>query len=345
VGYTLLSITRAGAPVRVTPTLELRGGDQLSFAASSEALPRLWTTIGIRPQHAGSATTPRHRRQLVEVVVSRRAAAVGRLISELPLPDSPYAAVIVGASHDGQAPPVALADYRVQVGDDGILEVDDSFFYENRLETDFILTKVVEGFSVQRVDRAWAAAVITVLMIAAATLGITSLLNAALLAVLAMLISGCLSIESAWRSVDWKTLMVLGVSVGLEAAVTSSGLAQEISALCAHLGGGSPILSLTVVLAATLIMTNIITNAAAAAFMFPVALSMAQHLNVSFLPFAIVLIMGASCAFVLPAGFQTNLMVQEPGGYTVVDFAKVGIPLTVIVGAVVILLAPVVYGF
>ena len=288
---------------------------------------------------------PRHRRQLVEVVVSRRAAAVGRLISELPLPDSPYAAVIVGASHDGQAPAVPLADYRVQVGDDGILEVDDSFFYENRLETDFILTKVIEGFSVQRVDRAWAAAVITVIMIATATLGITSLLNAALLAALAMLLSGCLSMESAWRSIDWKTLMVLGVSVGLESAVTSSGLAQEIAALCAHLGAGSPTLSLAVVLTATMIITNVITNAAAAAFMFPVALSMAQHLNVSFLPFAVVLIMGASCAFVLPAGFQTNLMVQEPGGYSVADFAKVGFPLSVIVGAVVILLAPLVYGF
>jgi di/tricarboxylate transporter len=341
---TLLSITRAGAPMAITSKLTLSGGDALSFAASSDVLPQLWATIGLRPLHAGRAFAPRHRRQLVEVVVSRRSPAVGRLVSELPLPGSPYAAAIVAASHDGQAPQVPLGDYRVQAGDCGILEVDDSFLYENRLETDFILTKVMEGFSVQRIDRAWAAAAITVAMVIAAALGVITILNAALLAAMAMLLSGCLSAERAWRSIEWKTLVVLGASVGLESAVTSSGLSQAISALCAHLGGGSPTLSLAVVLTGTLVMTNVITNAAAAAFMFPVALSMAQQLNVSFLPFAVILMIGANCAFINPAGFQTNLMVQEPGGYSFVDFAKVGLPLTLIVGAVVILLAPLLYG-
>ena len=84
---------------------------------------------------------------------------------------------------------------------------------------------------------------------------------------------------------------------------------------------------------------------AAAAFMFPVALSMAQRLHVSFLPFVVILMVGASCAFINPAGFQTNLMVQEPGGYTFADFAEVGLPLTLVVGVVVILVAPMAYGF
>jgi di/tricarboxylate transporter len=344
-GYSLLAITRAGIPVTITPNFELSGGDVLSFAASSEVLPQLWTRIGLLPLRAGRASTPRYQRQLVEVVVAPRSPAVGRLVSELPLPESPYAAAILAGSHDGQAPQVPLSDYRVQAGDSGILEVDDSFLYENRLETDFILTKVIEGFSVQRIDRAWAATAITVAMVAAAALGITTMLNAALLAAMAMLLSGCVSPERAFRSMDWKTLVVLGASVGLESAVTHSGLSQEISALCARLGGGSPTLSLAVVLAGTLIMTNIISNAAAGAFMFPVALSMAQQLNVSFLPFVVILMVGANCAFINPAGFQTNLMVQGPGGYTFMDFAKVGLPLTLIVGAVVILLAPLAYGF
>lgn len=103
--------------------------------------------------------------------------------------------------------------------------------------------------------------------------------------------------------------------------------------------------SLAVVLASPLIMTNIVTNAAATAFMFPVALSMSQRLHVSFLPFVMILIVGASCAFINPAGFQTNLMVQEPGGYTFADFAKVGLPLTLVVGVVVMLVAPLAYGF
>ena len=75
------------------------------------------------------------------------------------------------------------------------------------------------------------------------------------------------------------------------------------------------------------------------------AQSLASNLGVSFLPFAITLMVGASSAFINPAGFQTNLMVQKPGGYVFSDFARVGIPLTIIVGAVVLLLAPIMYAF
>lgn len=345
VGYSLLSITRGGAAQEISSTLKLSGGDVLAFAAPAGVFPGLWTTIGLVPLYANNTSTSRYRHQLVEVVVSPKSPAVGRLVSELPLPDSPYSAAIVGGSHQGQALEVPLGEYRVQPGDSGILEVDDSFFYENRRETDFILTRVIEGFRVQRVDRAWTASAITVAMVAAAALGITSMLNAALLATMAMLLSGCLPIERAWRSLDWKTLVVLGSAVGLEAAVTGSGLSEKVAELCASIGGNNPRVSLAVVLAGTLIMTNIITNAAAAAFMFPVALSMAQKLHVSFLPFVMILMVGASCAFINPAGFQTNLMVQEPGGYSFADFAKVGLPLTLVVGVVVIVVAPLVYGF
>jgi di/tricarboxylate transporter len=345
VGYRLVSLTRHGTALEAHPTLALSGGDVLAFNAPAAVLPELWATIGLVPLYAGQNSTQRYKHHLVEVVVSPNSPAVGHLISELPLPDSPYKGSVVGCSHDNQAPDIPLGNYRVQAGDGGILEVDDSFFYENQREKDFVLTKVVEGFRVQRVDRAWTASIITVAMVAAAAFGVTSMLNAALLATLAMLLSGCLPIERAWRSLDWKTLVVLGAAVGLEAAVTGSGLSRQIADLCASIGGDSPRLSLAVVLAGTLIMTNIITNAAAAAFMFPVALSMAQRLHVSFLPFVMILMIGASCAFINPAGFQTNLMVQGPGGYTFGDFAKVGLPLTLVVGVVVIIIAPLAYSF
>jgi di/tricarboxylate transporter len=77
--------------------------------------------------------------------------------------------------------------------------------------------------------------------------------------------------------------------------------------------------------------------------MFPVAMSMSEMLGVNFKPFAIVLLLAASCTFINPAGFQTNLMVQKDGGYAFKDFGRVGIPLAFIVGAVVLLLAPIVY--
>jgi di/tricarboxylate transporter len=92
-------------------------------------------------------------------------------------------------------------------------------------------------------------------------------------------------------------------------------------------------------------MTNLITNAAAAAFMFPIALAVATTLRVNFMPFVIILMLGTSYAFINPAGYQTNLMVYGPGGYPFGDFVRIGIPLTVLVGTVAVFLAPLVFGF
>ena len=120
---------------------------------------------------------------------------------------------------------------------------------------------------------------------------------------------------------------------------------QVIADVLSALGGDSPFANLVIVFIGSIVMTNIITNAAVAAFIFPVALSMANTLEVSFMPFAMILMLGTSYAFINPAGYQTNLMVQGAGNYEFKDFVKVGVPLTILAGIVALLLAPIVYGF
>ena len=92
-------------------------------------------------------------------------------------------------------------------------------------------------------------------------------------------------------------------------------------------------------------MTHLNTNAAAAAFMFPISVALAIDLGVSFMPFAAILMVGTSYAFIVPSGYQTNMMVQKPGRYEFVDFARLGLPVTIIAGIIVLVLAPIVYGF
>lgn len=345
VGYTLEWLTRNGTAVKPEPSLRLEAGDNLTFWAPADVLPGLWTTIGLVPAYATKMSSGRHDHQLVEVVLSARSPAVGHKVGDLPFPDSPYQLMLVGVSRHGQAPREPLASFRLEAGDAGVVEVDDAFFYENRRESDFILTKRLEGFRVQRIDRAVVAIVITVSMVVLAATGMTSMLNAALLATLAMLLTGCLTIDRLWQSVDWQTIVVLGAAVGLESAITGSGLARAVANMFAAIGGGSPMMALTAVWVGTIFLTNVITNVASAVLMFSVAVSLSTSLGVSFLPFAMILMSGASTAFINPAGFQTNLMVQKPGGYIFSDFARVGIPLTLIVGLVVLFLAPIVYGF
>jgi di/tricarboxylate transporter len=345
VGFTLESLTRNGTTLQPAPAVTLQSGDLLAFSAPADVLPGLWTTLGLVPAYATKMFSQRHEHQLVEVVLSARSPAIGHKVGDLPLPDSPFQLMLVGVSRQGKAPQEPLCEFHLEAGDAGVVEVDDAFFYENRRETDFILTKRLEGVRVQRIDRAVVALVITVAMIVLAAAGLTTMVNAALLAALAMLLSGCLTIDRLWQSVDWQTIVILGAAIGLESAVTGSGLAARIASLFGAIGGGSPMMALAAVYIGTVLLTNLISNVAAAVLMFSVAVSLSTSLGVSFLPFAMVLMSGASHAFINPAGFQTNLMVQQPGGYVFSDFARVGIPLTLIVGAVVVLLAPVVYGF
>jgi len=344
-GCRLESIRRDGSIIRPTPEATLSGGDLLTFSAQADVLPELWTTIGLTPLYATQMASRRHEHQLVELVLSPRAPAIGHKIAELPLPESRYELMLVGVSRNGEAPEQPLAEFKFEAGDAAVAEVNDAFFYENRRETDFILTKRLEGFRVQRIDRAVFAAAITVGMVALAAFGVTSMLNAALLASIAMLLTGCLTIERAWQSIEWKTIVVLGSAVGLEAAVTGTGLSKAAANLCAMLGGGSPMIALAAVYAGTILLTNAISNVASSVLMFSVATSLAANLGVSLFPFAMVVMSAASCAFINPAGFQTNLMVKEPGGYIFGDFVRAGLPLTAVVGTVVLLLAPLVYGF
>jgi di/tricarboxylate transporter len=345
IGYTLEAVTRQGTPIETGPHCRLEAGDVLTFYAQADVLPELWTTLGLVPVFASPMRTKRYQHHLVELVISARSPAIGHRIADLPLPGSPYEMMLVGISRHGQAPQQPLAELRLEPGDAAIVEVSEAFFYENRRELDFILTRRLEGYRVQRVDRAVIAMVITATMVTVTATGLMSMLNAALLATGAMLLTGCLTSSRVWGSLDWQTIVVLGAAVGLEAAVTNSGLSAAFASVIAGIGGSSPVIALSAVYVGTLLMTNIITNAAAAAFMFPVALSLANSLGVSFMPFAMVLMSASTCAFINPAGFQTNLMVQEPGGYTFGDFARVGVPLTLIIGAVVLTLAPLVYGF
>jgi len=329
-----------------TPEDVLQAGDVLTFIATIESLPDLWRTIGLSPLHAPvSMKDARHSHRLVEVVVSPNHPVVGKKISELPVRDAPpYMVKIVALSREGRPPEKPLADVRIQGGDNVILEVGDDFFYEQRNEKEFLIVRRLRGYRIQRTNRAVAASLITLAMIVVATFGWMSMLNASLLAAFLMMLTGCLPIRSAGRSVDFGTLIVLASAVGIASAVSATGLSDIIANLLMQMGAANPYVALAAVFVGTALLANLTTNAAAAAVMFPIALALAGGLQVNFMPFAIILMMGSS-AFISPASYQTNLMVYEPGGYKFIDYAKMGLPLTVIVGIISVILAPIFFGF
>ena len=111
------------------------------------------------------------------------------------------------------------------------------------------------------------------------------------------------------------------------------------------LAGKNPYLSLVIIYFTTVIVTELITNNAAAALMFPFAMATAANLGVSPYPFVITIMMAASAGFATPIGYQTNLMVYGPGGYRFGDYVKVGLPLDILIGIVTIAITPLVFPF
>ncbi len=324
----------------------LQPGQILAFSADADMVGTLWSTPGLRPRIRGlSMESERHTRRLVEVVVAPTSVGLGRQLSELPLPDTPYHLRLVATSRGGRPLKGPVGDQRIEVGDNAIIEVDDAFFYVNRREQDFSLSKTLRGYQMQRLNRAVTATLITLSMVAVVALGLMSMLNAAMLATGAMLLTGCMSLRAAGRSVDFATLFVLAGAIGLAAAVTQSGLAQAIAEMLIETGGSDPYVALAVVFVARSIMANLITNAASAVFMYPIALSIATQLGVSFMPFVIALMTGTVGSLITPSAYQTNLMVYGPGNYQFSDFMRAGIPLTILVGVVTVILAPLAFGF
>ena len=350
VGYKLVKLKRQdGTEDKIEAGTRLKAKDVLVFSSNLESLPDIWDTNGLEPLYSSmdvaEMKSERFTHRLVQAVVSRKAPAIGRKISELPLPESTIKASMVALSRYGQPPEGPLADVRVKAGDNVVLEVNETFFHENQKEVAFTMTRRLTGARIKRYDHAIKSSLITLAMVVVVALGWMSMLNAALLATGAMLLTGCLTFRGAGRSIEFNTLVVIASAIGLEAAVTGSGLSEKIAGLMALIGGNNPHIAITMVFLGCILMDTMITNVASAAFMFPIAMVMAGNLGVNGMPFAITVMVGASCSFISPMGYQTNLMVYGPGGYKFTDFVKVGVPLTIVVGIVFLVLIPMVWPF
>ncbi len=346
-GVAVLYIQREGRTLTNDLMHEaLEAGDLLSFSADVAAMVDLWKTNTLVPHLTlNPMETERHTHHLVKAVVSRQSAAVGKKIPDLPRDVDACQYKFVALSRDGTPVSGPLESVTIEAGDNAVLEVNDDFFYACQIDQDFALTKALGGFRLQRTDRAVEAILITLAMVVMVALGWLSMLTASLLASGAMLLTGCLTLRTAARSIDVSTLVVIACAIGLESAVARSGLAEQIARLLTAVGGANPHLALAAIFLGCSFMTNVITNNAAAAFMFPIALSTAAQMGVSFMPFAITLMISASCAFITPTGYQTNLMVWGVGGYHFMDYVKIGSVLTLIVAIMTILLTPLIYGF
>ncbi len=165
-------------------------------------------------------------------------------------------------------------------------------------------------------------------------------------AALFMLLWGIVTLNDAYKSVDWPIIILLGAMIPVGIAMETTGGAQLIADKILVLSGGMPaVFTLGLLLGATMILSNLINNAAAAVLMAPIAVNISNTLNTSLDPFLMAVAVGASMPFLTPIGHQSNTLVLGPGGYRFSDFWKLGLPLSIILGIGGVLLISVFWPF
>jgi len=324
----------------------LRDGDRLIFAGIVESVIDLQKTKGLTPasNQIYKLDSSRQDRVLVEAVVSDSCPLVGKSVCKGRFRDF-YNAVIIAVARNGRRVQQKIGDIVLRPGDTLLLESHHSFVEQQRNSRDFFLVSEIEDASPPQYHKAMLAMSILALMILLVTTGWLSMLKASLLAAGLMIITRCTSGREARRSVDWQVLIVIAASFGLGTALQNTGAAESIAISLIELAGGNAGISLAFMFAATALLSAVATNNAAAVIMFPIALTTANSLGVSLMPFVLTLMVAASASFATPIGYQTNLMVYGIGGYRFLDYLRIGIPLTLLVGLTTIIVVPLVWHF
>jgi di/tricarboxylate transporter len=346
-GLFLVEIERDGQVLpAVAPTERLRGNDRLVFAGVVASVVDLQKIRGLRPatDQVFKLDSPRSDRCLIEAVVSDSCPLVDRTIRDGRF-RTVYNAAVIAVARNGERLPGKIGDVVLRAGDILLLEAHPGFTERYRDSRDFFLLSAVGDSTPPRHNRAGTAILILAGMVGVAAVGLLGLLNAAFLAAALMIVTGCCSGADARRAIDWQVLVVIGAALCLGRAVQNSGAATAIMPTVVGLAGGNPWLALALIYLVTMICTEVLTNTAAAALVFPIALATANGLMVNPMPFVIAVAIAASCGFATPFGYQTNLMVYGPGGYRFSDYLKVGAPLNLLVAGVTVALAPIWWPF
>ncbi|RMF94747.1 MAG: SLC13 family permease [Planctomycetota bacterium] len=365
-GVYLADVYRDGQAVPSDPNFTLRGNDHLLFTGNIRDIRDLQRIRGLVPatHQVFRLDAPRSERCLIEVTVSGKCPLVEK---RLTVRDgrfrSRYDAVILAVARRGERVEGKIGDVVLQAGDTLLLEAHPSFYEKHRYNDDFYVVSRIQDSNPPRFERAVTAFAILGAMVALVTLSQTAgnigivlgswhldfgqitMLKGAVLAAVLMLITRCCTLEEARRNIDFRLLLAIAAAFGLGKALEATGAAHAVSSTVTSLASDNPHLALGLVYVLTAIMTELVTNNAAAALMFPFAMATASDLGVSPLPFLIVVMIAASASFATPLGYQTNLMVYGAGNYRFRDFLIVGIPMSLLVMIITLVITPWVWPF
>jgi len=344
-GLFLFEIQRDGHVIApIGPDDVIAAGDRLVFAGVVSTIVDLQRIRGLVP--AGDEDEPvradrAHR--LIEAVVSRSSPLVGRSIRATSF-RSVYDAAVIAVHRNGERVPGRIGDIVLRAGDTLVFQAAPRFLEAHRNSPDFYLVSEVPESQAPRHERAWFAVAVFVAMVALAATGVLPIAIGSFVAGGILIATRCISGPAARQSIQLHVLVVIAAGLGVARAIDKTGAASVAAGLLvdAALVLG-PLALLAAVYLLTMLLSEVLHHAAAAALMFPIAMAAAERASLDPRAFVVAVAIGASCAFASPVTYQTHLLVYGPGGYRFTDFVRVGLPLDVLCAVVALVTIPLVW--
>lgn len=343
-GLYLLEIERDGRLISpVTPDEIIHAGDLLVFTGEVNKVQTLQRFSGLRL--LGESADELLTSNLVEVVISHESILANRTLQEVDF-RTLFNAGVVGIRRGERRLEGQLGRIPLKVGDSLLLAVGSDFSQHHNLDRNFHLLSGTLQRPRLSLHQSLAALGGFAVAIVCASLGLLSLFESLLCLMALFLISGLLSINEMRRRFPFELFLVIGSALTLAKGMEASGAAALVADGMQYLFNGYGVYAAFVgVFLLTVLMTETVTNNAAAALAFPIALSTAQAFNADPMPFIMAVAYGASACFLIPFGYQTHLMVYSPGRYRLQDYLKTGLPVSVMYSLTVLLLTPIIFPF
>ncbi len=331
-GVYLVEIARPNhtiAPVR--PTQTLRGGDRLVFAGRVDDIVDLQGIAGLTTAESDALDELNADRDVAffEVVVGPSSPLAGRTPADVGFRQR-YNGAILAVHRSGEQLGGKLGATRLQTGDTLLVVAEKGFRTRWRDSGEFLLVSRLDAEMSTASSKSTLALGAIVLVVLLPLLDLMSVTRSTILAAILLVGAGVLRPREARDAVDVNVVLMIGGAFGLGQAVSTSGLADQISSTLLTLEFAGTFGAVVGVLVTTMILTELITNAAAVALIFPIALDIADGSGLDPRVMVIGAAIAGSSSFLTPVGYQTNTMVYGPGGYRFTDYLRLGVPLSLL---------------
>jgi di/tricarboxylate transporter len=325
--------------------ITLKGRDVLWLRATSKQLAEMQAAHGVRMIHRkGGVDEGGEEVKTVEAIIGPRSPLIGKSIKESSIRRR-HGIVVAAVHRKGINIAEGYQDMRLAFGDTLLMEGPVQNIVRLNEQGSFLSLNETLVQPALRSRMAVAVSLLAAVVLCAA-FGFLSITSAALIGAVLAVLTGCVEIRNAYKSIEWDVLFMIYGMLGMGLAMQKTGGAEWIATgVVGAMESFGPLAILAGIYLLTIILTELVTNNAVAILMTPIAISVALSLGVSPRPFLVAVMFAASASFITPIGYQTNTYVYGAGGYKFSDFMKVGLPLSLLLWGTAMVIIPRIWPF